>query len=750
MIRKCVAFLRELNSAQTSRCGYTFGTDVVLDALEKRVAHKFCPWLRFGLHKFEMGDSTTEARGRSWRLVLAPWFEEQRAALRSFGNDESSALLFALRTDGGKLEVFVTCKENRRVSWLSKNVTKGEWTSAAAPKTKEERLNLLAQYHEVCDRSTNWQPKSVQSTHCGAHVPALVASTAPPPISSPPFNAVVMASELWDVLQGDVKVDRAEAAHQDGVPGLYAIRDKDGRSQTPFAMGILTIKSVRDRLARITWDVGSEGLHGRTTYVSIDNVVLPPAQPASRVCSKCGGEVGLTARQCSCGHRVVAPKLDEDPQRLSLQLYGNLTTDANVLKELSVPRSDGLQLTKEEQEEAGGLFNEIYLPQALTQEGGAIYATNFKAPFERENQRAQADIEWRKAIAAASQNHCPDSAVMAQSQTHGATAISLARKVIAKARAAQAQGVNQIEVASLSLTGTPAYEGLLECAYPSAAIEHCLSHNLDVTTDVVPAHVGVAAAASLDVSRCKVLPKEASITVHAEMLPGAQPIMVEPLPAALAASAHKIADFIKRTGASAALGTVCQHGPARLTERSIMFGVCSGQKSQPPYSNSTGNYGVPGKSGKEDLAFERKVALRKELQVLINAHGLLAAAEIRRAQPEIYAKMARLRELLGRHPVYSEAAAAAEGNISFANPIFTNGYVSVGARATHRHTDYRNPHLTHLTTMQLGCWGDALLTGQTVLFNRFGTECVVIEDRPGGRQIMGGLNAISHGNMIPD
>ena len=92
MIRKCVAFLRELNSAQTSRCGYTFGTDVVLDALEKRVAHKFCPWLRFGLHKFEMGDSTTEARGRSWRLVLAPWFEEQRAALRSFGNDESNPI----------------------------------------------------------------------------------------------------------------------------------------------------------------------------------------------------------------------------------------------------------------------------------------------------------------------------------------------------------------------------------------------------------------------------------------------------------------------------------------------------------------------------------------------------------------------------------------------------------------------------------------------------------------------------------
>ena len=30
-----------------------------------------------------MGDSTTEARGRSWRLVLAPWFEAGSLALRS-------------------------------------------------------------------------------------------------------------------------------------------------------------------------------------------------------------------------------------------------------------------------------------------------------------------------------------------------------------------------------------------------------------------------------------------------------------------------------------------------------------------------------------------------------------------------------------------------------------------------------------------------------------------------------------------
>jgi hypothetical protein len=56
---------------------------------------------------------------RTWQLILAPWSEAQRAALRRFGNDESSVLLFALRTDGGKLEVFVTCKAPRRAAWLA-------------------------------------------------------------------------------------------------------------------------------------------------------------------------------------------------------------------------------------------------------------------------------------------------------------------------------------------------------------------------------------------------------------------------------------------------------------------------------------------------------------------------------------------------------------------------------------------------------------------------------------------------------
>ena len=164
-----------------------------------------------------------------------------------------------------------------------------------------------------------------------------------------------------------------------------------------------------------------------------------------------------------------------------------------------------------------------------------------------------------------------------------------------------------------------------------------------MSTESVATHVGVAAAASLGLDRCKVLPKETSLLVQAADLAGAEPILVEPLPDALAASARAIATFIKKNNLTEQLGTVFQHGPARHTERSIMFGVCSGQKSQQPFSASTGNYGVPAKT-------DKKVALKMELQKLLNAHGLLAAAEIQRTQPELYKKMARLRVLLGRHP----------------------------------------------------------------------------------------------------
>ena len=279
------------------------------------------------------GVTTANGRGRSWRLVLTPWSEEQRVALRSFGNDESSVLLFALRTDGSKLEVFVTCKVVRRVPWLSKHVMEGEWQPAPAPKTKDERLKLLAQYHEVCDRSTQWQTAGGVQTSVassaqapgGAHVPSLLpppplallppppqppphlpSPSPPPPPKTPPPPAIPapssprdqigLASDLWDILQCD---QPEVASHQGGVRGLYAILAENGRSQTPFAMGVLTMRNLRERIVCIAWEDGFEGSHGHETWVHLDRVVQP-ASVSTTVCSSCAEVLDCEARQCQC------------------------------------------------------------------------------------------------------------------------------------------------------------------------------------------------------------------------------------------------------------------------------------------------------------------------------------------------------------------------------------------------------------------------------------------------------------------
>ena len=138
--------------------------------------------LAMGDHVGDAADPrrASSALSRSWQLILAPWSEAQRAALRRFGNNESSVLLFALRTDGGKLEVFVTCKAPRRAAWLSTHVIEGKWRPAASPKTKGERCNLLAQYQECCDRSNQGQR---------ANVPASAALPARPPKDSEGLQA---------------------------------------------------------------------------------------------------------------------------------------------------------------------------------------------------------------------------------------------------------------------------------------------------------------------------------------------------------------------------------------------------------------------------------------------------------------------------------------------------------------------------------------------------------------------------------
>jgi hypothetical protein len=114
---------------------------------------------------------------------------------------------------------------------------------------------------------------------------------------------------------------------------------------------------------------------------------------------------------------------------------------------------------------------------------------------------------------------------------------------------------------------------------------------------------------------------DASLVVSLEHMQ--QHLAVAAAADALAASTRAIAAFIKKNDVTEQLGTVFQHGPVRHTERSIMFGVCSGQKSQPPFSASTGNYGVPAKESNVGIGQGDTIApMRNMIPLTIETHAV--------------------------------------------------------------------------------------------------------------------------------
>ena len=186
-----------------------------------------------------------------------------------------------------------------------------------------------------------------------------------------------------------------------------------------------------------------------------------------------------------------------------------------------------------------------------------------------------------------------------------------------------------------------------------------------------------------------------------------------------------------------ALAITFSAGPAaNRSAKQVMFGVCGGQKEQEGISNRIGQYDPL----EADVLGADKALLMQE----INTYIALAEEQAKLQQPDHFAKMARLHMILSKHCVFNQDACAMQSR------IWTNGYVSVGARAIGRHTDYRNPTLTHLTTQQLGNWMGVTLTGQTVVLNRFGTKALVVEDSPGGLQWIGGLHGVAHANFGPE
>ena len=82
--------------------------------------------------------------------------------------------------------------------------------------------------------------------------------------------------------------------------------------------------------------------------------------------------------------------------------------------------------------------------------------------------------------------------------------------------------------------------------------------------------------------------------------------------------------------------------------------------------------------------------------------------------------------------------------------IFTNAYISIGSRTRGCHTDYRNPPITHLSTRLGGSWTSNQVTGQTVLFDRYATTALVVDDSCQGKVLIGGLNGVKHANLGPN
>ena len=132
----------------------------------------------------ERGSSSASLKVKSWQLLLAPWTEEQRTALRRFGEDGSFASLFALRADDHQLECFFTCKAPRRAAWMAAHIVDGDWRPASAPKSNDERRSLLAKYQEGSDRSIKGQRTDLTSSTVAAS--SSTDDPMPVPDPSPP------------------------------------------------------------------------------------------------------------------------------------------------------------------------------------------------------------------------------------------------------------------------------------------------------------------------------------------------------------------------------------------------------------------------------------------------------------------------------------------------------------------------------------------------------------------------------------
>ena len=426
-------------------------------------------------------------------------------------------------------------------------------------------------------------------------------------------------------------------------------------------------------------------------------------------------------------------------ERISFQCYGNEATDAGTITDLAkaawAPQAG---VTKEELEEARQLMGQLYLvgeEERSVDDGPRSWQDGLQRLTRRKTSIAEADVR--------------PSALAAE-------AISRAKAIVVT------DGALQIET-------TPYTEGK-SLNYPPDVVEAAGGRGVNLLECALPTGEAALATVLLSGGGVRRIPAGLSVRLDPVGSMGAQhvheahtSIDVVDMPTELASGLDRLEEFLHKTWLGQDGKLYSAFDRLRFSCRdncmsaSIYVGVCSGHKDQRPLSYQIGQYDT---HKHPQFDFPSQLELKRSLMLLVNAHIKLAEVQAQRLQPEKYEKQARLRAILTRHPVFRQnyqlehwfqrLTSADYIGCGLDSKLFTNAYVSIGSRTRGCHTDHRNPSITHLSTRLVGRWsGRHLITGQTVLFDRFATLALVVDDSTGGKVLCGGLNGIKHSNLGP-
>ena len=535
-----------------------------------------------------------------------------------------------------------------------------------------------------------------------------------------------------------------------GVQGQFAwyqVRLYPNFGWTPWLPGWMQVWNVASGIVRIVWDrhavAWKQWTDSEFTTLSFQHSVCMQIAPQNL-----NAATGDTTQRPKL-HDTREPQRkqpDEDGEmgeRLSLQCYGNEATDAGTIADLEKAAwGPDACVPTEDLHEAKQLMEELYLKKEdkrSMRDGLTAWQAGLQALKERNSSICEADERPGELAAAAISG---SNAMVANNSTF----------VLETTPYAEGKSPNypQEVVETLAQRGV----NLLECQFPTgeaALATVSLSGGSICRIPVgLPAcidplgHLGAkglhAAHTRIDV-----------VDMQADMLSGLD----------------RLQEFLHSTSVGKDGKAYSAFDRLRFSCRdncaasSVYAGVCAGHKDQPPLSGRIGQYDT---HPHPQFSTASQLALKRRLMLLVNAHIKLAEEQAQRLQPDLYKKQARLREILGRHPVflqnkgvepwfahlYTKALAKDYVGCGLDSKLFTNVYVSIGSRTRGCHTDYRNPPITHLSTRLVGKWGARhVITGQTVLFDRFATIALVVDDSPKGKVLCGGLNGIKHANLGP-